>query len=223
MAGLTLTIDPAARKAVRLGWLVAKGLKVGPSSDAFWKEAQGFLDQFAKTHAGLSPAQVPAIARARTILKSTGLDPTRHRIACEALFRRAAAGKGLYRINNLIDLLNVLCLKHMATICAHDLDAITPPVTVRAGRVAEFYSGIDGKGPIELERRVLVADATGPFGNPIADSDRAKIKATTKNALVLAYLPADTAEKEAKELMEAVAREVARQCGGKVGERGVTE
>ena len=52
-------------------------------------------------------AEVPGAADARTLYKALGLDPTKTRPSNEALLRRALKGESLYRINTLVDALNL--------------------------------------------------------------------------------------------------------------------
>ena len=46
-------------------------------------------------------SEVPAIAAARRAFKALGKDPSRYRVSSEALMRRLAQGKALYRINKI--------------------------------------------------------------------------------------------------------------------------
>ena len=46
----------------------------------------------------------------RDAYKAYGKDPSRYRLATESLYRRLSKGNKLYRINNVVDLGNVLSL-----------------------------------------------------------------------------------------------------------------
>ncbi len=45
------------------------------------------------------------------------------------------------------------------------------------------------RGPYELHGKPLLADAAGPFGTPITDSERVRVGPATTRALLVAYLP----------------------------------
>lgn len=132
------------------------------------------------------PAQQPEIAATRGAYKALGKDPSRYRPAAEALLRRAKQGKGLYRINAVVDVNNVLSLETGLSIGVHDLDALTPPLTCRAGRDGESYQGI-GRGDVNLANLPLLADAAGPAGCPTSDSARCAVGPETQRILLVIY------------------------------------
>jgi DNA/RNA-binding domain of Phe-tRNA-synthetase-like protein len=65
--------------------------------------------------------------------------------------------------------------------------SFAPPVVLRAGKPGESYESL--RGPFNLEGKPLLADAEGPFGTPITDSQRVKVTAETRRAWMVAYLP----------------------------------
>jgi len=132
------------------------------------------------------PAQQPAIAAARQAYKALGKDPARYRPAAEALLRRARQGKGVGRINTVVDVNNVLSLETGLSIGTHDLAALTPPLLCRAGQDGESYQGI-GRGEVNLARLPLLADAAGPCGCPTSDSARAAVGTGTTRILMVLY------------------------------------
>jgi DNA/RNA-binding domain of Phe-tRNA-synthetase-like protein len=138
------------------------------------------------------PADPPADgdrAPARKLYRSLGMDPTRHRPSSEALQRRLAKGLGFPRVNALVDGINYCSVALMLPFGGYDLDRLTGDVTMRLGRAGESYEGI-GKPQVNLEGRLTLADDTGPFGNPSADSFRTRVTEQTRNALVTVFAPA---------------------------------
>jgi DNA/RNA-binding domain of Phe-tRNA-synthetase-like protein len=107
--------------------------------------------------------------------------------------------------------------------CVAAEGSFTPPVVLRAGRPGG--SDVSLRGPINLEGKPLLADGEGAFGTPITDSQRVKVTVDTRQAWMVAYLPAgvvtvEAAEKLLEDLLAAapVARvEEAGASGG--GER----
>jgi DNA/RNA-binding domain of Phe-tRNA-synthetase-like protein len=67
------------------------------------------------------------------------------------------------------------------------LGSATPPFVLRAGREGEAMLSM--RGPYELHGKPLLADARGPFGTPITDSERVKVQGETRRAWLVAYLP----------------------------------
>lgn len=116
---------------------------------------------------------LPNVAAARKAYRSCGKDPARYRLSSEALLRRVVQGKGLYKVNNIVDVNNLISLKYHFSIGAFDRDAVAFPVEFRIGRAGEPYEGI-GRGELNIENLPVLADSQGPFGSPTSDSMRTR-------------------------------------------------
>lgn len=55
-------------------------------------------------------SEVAPVAAARKAYRALGKDPGRYRVSSEALLRRIRQGKGLYRINTVVDTNNLVSL-----------------------------------------------------------------------------------------------------------------
>jgi DNA/RNA-binding domain of Phe-tRNA-synthetase-like protein len=127
----------------------------------------------------------PEIVATREAYKKLGKDPSRYRGSSEALVRRIVGGKGLYFINNLVDINNLVSLESFLPIGSYDLEKIDGEFAFRIGRTGESYKGI-GKDVINIADLPVFADSRGPFGSPTSDSERAMITGSTKRfAMVL--------------------------------------
>lgn len=125
---------------------------------------------------------IPNIKDARDGYKVLGKDPSRYRLACESLLRRLVKGNKLYRINNVVDVGNVLSIETSRSIAVLDADKIVGDVEIRVGK-DEMYEGI-GRGQINIENIPVYCDQIGPFGSPTSDTMRTMITDETKNVLV---------------------------------------
>ncbi len=130
----------------------------------------------------------PTSAAVRRLFRQAGCDPTRHRPSSEALLRRLLKGEDLPAIHPLVDLNNCLSVELAVPGCVMAAGSATPPFVLRAGRAGEAMLSM--RGPYELQGKPLLADAAGPFGTPITDSERVKVTRETTRALLVAYLPA---------------------------------
>jgi len=153
---------------------------------------------------GTTIGEVEGIGSVRASYRAMGIDPTKTRPSSEALLRRVLKGQGLYRINTLVDALNLISLKYLVPFGLYDLDRIVPPVRLRRGEEGEGYPGI-GKARVNVAGRPCMADAEGPFGNPTSDSDRTKIVLETTRVLVAPFLPVDTAANRIEEIVTGTA------------------
>lgn len=174
----------AAGVAVGLGVIEAE-VVVAPSGPALERLLDAEVAAVERRLAGGRAQDLPAVAATRAAYKAAGKDPARYRPAAEALLRRVAQGKGLHRINNVVDTNNLLSLATGVSIGTYDTARLEPPLVFRLGRPGESYDGI-GRGPLNLEGLPVFADALGPFGSPSSDSARSMVTAATRTiAMVL--------------------------------------
>jgi len=126
----------------------------------------------------------PQILATRAAYKALGKDPARYRGSAEALLRRIIAGKGLPRINAVVDIINLVSVESRLPIGLYDLAHVQGDIVFRAGRAGETYKGI-GKYDLNLEGLPVFCDALGPHGSPTSDSERTIVTSETKNVLAV--------------------------------------
>jgi DNA/RNA-binding domain of Phe-tRNA-synthetase-like protein len=217
---LDFRIAPDLAGRVRVGLLVLEGVSVGESDRALDAEVDGACASFRERYGGGKSSEVPGAADARTLYKALGIDPTKTRPSNEALLRRALKGETLYRINTLVDALNLVSLRTQLPFGLYDLDRVKPPVVLRKGSAGEGYEGIR-KGFVSVEARPVLVDAEGPFGNPTSDSARTMITLETRNALVVAYAPAGYNLGRLDGVVDTTSGTLVRFCGGAPAERRI--
>jgi len=127
--------------------------------------------------------KIPTILSGRNAYKAFGKDPSRYRLAVESLFRRLSKGNTLYRINNAVDLGNILSINTKKSIAVLDSDSIEGDIHIRLGTNEDEYYGI-GRGKLNIENIPLYEDQIGPFGSSTSDTERTMIKDSTKNILL---------------------------------------
>ncbi len=126
---------------------------------------------------------IPLIKEARDGYKKLGKDPSRYRLACESLLRRIVKGNKLYRINNLVDVGNVLSIETKRSVAVLDYDKIIGDILIRKGQASDEYEGI-GRGKINIENIPLYEDEIGPFGSTTSDTERTMVTNETKKILL---------------------------------------
>jgi DNA/RNA-binding domain of Phe-tRNA-synthetase-like protein len=210
---LDFQIAPDVAGRARVGLLVLEGVSVRASDPALDAEVDRTCASFRERYGEGKSSEVPGAADARTLYKALGIDPTKTRPSNEALLRRALKGETLYRINTLVDALNLVSLREQLPFGLYDLDRVRPPVVLRKGGAGEGYEGIR-KGLVHVEARPVLVDAEGPFGNPTSDSARTMITLEARNALVVAYAPAGYNLGRLNAVLDATAETLARFCGG---------
>jgi DNA/RNA-binding domain of Phe-tRNA-synthetase-like protein len=148
-----------------------------------------------------------AILATRAGYKALGKDPARYRGSAEALLRRVIARKGLPRINNVVDVINLVSVESRLPVGLYDLEHVQGDIVFRAGRAGETYKGI-GKYDLNLEGLPVFCDAVGPHGSPTSDSVRTMVTAATKRviAIIISFGSADGVERWAQRISELLER-----------------
>jgi DNA/RNA-binding domain of Phe-tRNA-synthetase-like protein len=148
------------------------------------------------------PAEIAAV---RTMYKRVGLDPTRTRPSSEALLRRVRKGEPFPRINSMVDVCNWCSLEFQLPYGLYDADRIGGDrVTLRIGAEGESYAGIR-KDDVHVAGRIVLADATGPFGNPTSDSARTMVTTATTRALLVVFAPPEVGAARLREVIDVTA------------------
>src|SRR5258706_9447414 len=131
-----------------------------------------------------SVLESPQILATRAAYKAVGKGPARYRGSAEALLRRVIAGKGLPRINAVVDIINLVSVESRLPIGLYDLAHVSGDIVFRAGRAGETYKGI-GKYDLNLEGLPVFCDPIGPHGSPTSDSERTMVTSETKKGLAV--------------------------------------
>ncbi|HYG65498.1 MAG TPA: phenylalanine--tRNA ligase beta subunit-related protein, partial [Thermoanaerobaculia bacterium] len=122
------------------------------------------------------------------------------------LLRRVLKGEELPAIHPLVDLNNCLSVILGVPSCTAAEGTFDPPVTLRAGRDGESFESL--RGPLGLAGKPLLADPAGPFGTPISDGERIRIRDETRRAWLALYLPRGAVSAEtARETLEGLLAE----------------
>ncbi|EQB89488.1 DNA/RNA-binding domain of Phe-tRNA-synthetase-like protein [Clostridium punense] len=123
------------------------------------------------------------IDSSRRAYKTLGKDPSRYRLSSESLVKRIVKGNELYKVNNVVDINNLISLTSCYSVGTYDLDKIEGNIYFTVGREGETYEGI-GRGLINLENIPLFTDDKGHFGSTTSDSTRAMITSETSHILL---------------------------------------
>lgn len=178
----SLTIDPrivAGAPDMQIGFLRCRVVN-STTSDSLWSLINAEAEAIsARYPAPLDINQRSAIAATRALYKAVGKDPNRYRGSAEAMCRRIVRGLGLYRINTLVDIVNLFSIHSGYAIGGFDADKIAGmELTLGVGREGEPFEGI-GRGPLNIEGMPVYRDAVGGIGTPTSDNERTKMGLST--------------------------------------------
>lgn len=139
--------------------------------------------------------EIENIKNTREAYKYLGKSPSSYRNASEAMLRRIVKGNGLYHINNVVDIHNIISVKTGFSIGSYDLENLSEEIVWRSADKGEQYQGI-GKNEINIEFLPTLYDEIGAFGNPTSDSQRAMIKNGKKRVMTVVYSFSEASELE---------------------------
>lgn len=168
-----------------LGVLVYS-VQVASSSPALLEEFDRTVSQLAGQFALDTIAKQPHIAATRRAYKALGASPHDHRNAAEAMLRRVVKQAGLYHINNVVEVNNLLSISSGYSIGSYDLDQLQGPVVLDTPPDGTRYEGI-GKGALTIAHLPVLRDDLGWFGNPSSDSRRAMIQPGARRVASVLY------------------------------------
>jgi DNA/RNA-binding domain of Phe-tRNA-synthetase-like protein len=144
------------------GVIHSVGVTNGPSPDAL---IEAFRAEQASVLAriGSTPlSELPSIAAWRRAFRAFGVDPTAYRSAGEALLRRLTKQGSIPSINSLVDIGNLVAIRHALPVAMFDQQAMTGGTTVRFATGEETFTDL-GSGERESPEpgEVIFVDDAG--------------------------------------------------------------
>ncbi|MFW9918509.1 MAG: B3/4 domain-containing protein, partial [Candidatus Thorarchaeota archaeon] len=120
---------------------------------------------------------------------SFGMDPTKLRVSSEALLRRIVNGLNLWRVSNIVDIVNLASAHHKIPIGLIDISKIQGSLQVRQAKPDEVFTRIGGETKVCRGREIVLADEEKIvcFGYATHDSDHAKVTSKSKSIYVVMY------------------------------------
>ncbi|WP_411682479.1 B3/4 domain-containing protein [Clostridium thailandense] len=165
-----------------IGAIEAK-IRVKESDELLWKEISSLCSKIEKENSLEDVLKIYNIKAARDAYKKLGKDPSRYRVSSESLVRRVTKGNELYRVNNIVDINNLISIYSFNPVCAYDIDKIDPEIYFTIGEEGDYYEGI-GRGQVNLSNLPVFKDSQGEFGSTTSDSIRAMVTENTEKLLM---------------------------------------
>ncbi len=208
-----LRIDEEMKKlwpATRVGCLQYR-VKVEKKNEELWEYLK--KDIFRKTKDEIfdyGVNEIPNIKESRAAYRAFGKDPSRYRVSSEALIRRIGQGKGLYEVNTVVDVNNLISIESGFSAGSYDVEKLGDRLVFRIGKKGETYQGI-GKDEVNIEALPVLSDEEGAIGSSTSDSRRAMITEDAREVLTLIYSFSDNQDLEkamesGKKYLEAYAK-----------------
>lgn len=211
--GRSLAINPGIADRVSCGAMILDDVAAGDPGPLA-AEIAALAAVLRERHAGREPSAIAGLREARTLYKSFGMDPSRHRPSSEALLRRVLKGADLYRLGNVVDACNLASLSFLLPIGLYDLARIHGDIELRLGAANDHYAGIR-KDTVHVADRLALFDALGPFGSPTSDSLRTCADPGTTTLLAVVMATAEYPASAMSAHLDLVADLFARHCAAR--------
>lgn len=177
------------RPGLSVAMVVIDDLKIGQSTLSFENYEQVTFNEI-RSNMTLEDAKDDPIFRSyRDLYWSFGMDPTKLRVSSEAVLRRILKGQNLWRISDIVDIINLASAYHKIPIGLIDESKLKGDLIIRTANKSEVFQRIGGKTIVCRGREIVVADNEKIvcFGYATHDSELTMITKTSKRVLVLLY------------------------------------
>lgn len=125
--------------SICFGIIIGRGLAVTESSKADQEELKMAEAEMRTRVVPEEIRNLPNVAASRTVLTKAGINPNKFTPSVEAMLKRVAKGNDLSVINALVDLCNVISIRHGISLGGHDLKDIHYDLEVRFSRAGDRF------------------------------------------------------------------------------------
>jgi DNA/RNA-binding domain of Phe-tRNA-synthetase-like protein len=160
---------------------------------------------------------VPEVIAFQEILRKVGVNPRKLQPSVERLLSFALRRGALPAINTLVDAYNLISVRTLCSLGAHDLDQITLPVTLRMLTGGESFTPLGQQEPAPVD--------AGEFGYvdgadrllcrlDVLQADFSKVLTRTVNALLIVEGTSAHAPAALQQAVTQSVETITRYCGG---------
>ena len=210
--------EECRRLGLRAGAVVFRGVRVTAADPRLRaeiaREAQAIRARFADP---LAVRSLPEAIAFQDLLRRVGVNPRREQPSVERLLTFVLKRGDLPAINSLVDAYNLVSVRSLCSLGAHDLDRIAPPAALRllTGRETFTPLGRDAEVPVTAGEYAY-ADARDRVlcRLDVLQADFSKVTTDTVNALLIVEATAAHPPGAARQALADVVDLVTRYCGG---------
>lgn len=194
---MTITISDKIKNscpALQLG-VIRATVSNSETSDELWSKLLEQSENIRTTYNIEEINKRPEILSTRQAYKKLGKDPNRYRPSSEALCRRIVRDIPIYRLNTLVDIINIVSIASGYSIEAFDYEKIQGNLILDTGRNDDQFDAIE-RGMLNIEGLPVFRDEISGIGTPTSDCERTKITMETTEILIIIndYLGSSTLE-----------------------------
>jgi DNA/RNA-binding domain of Phe-tRNA-synthetase-like protein len=213
-----LVTDECRRLGLRAGAIFFRDIHIEARSQALADEIRREAQLVQTRYAGVEAIHVlPEVTAFQELLRRVGVNPRRDQPSVERLLGYALKRGDLPAVNNLVDAYNLVSIRSLCSLGAHDLDQIDTPVSL------QLLSGLETFTPLGSDK--LLSINAGEFGYvdargrvlcrlDVMQADFSKVTSATRNALLIVEGTTAHAPEHLQRTMEEVIAVVIEHCRG---------
>jgi lysyl-tRNA synthetase class 2 len=201
-----------------LGALSAQGLDNRSSSDEITHLIQAAEAEIRNNFNRENLSQEPRIRSWRAAYREFGAKPKKHLSSVESLYRWILSGKDWRPINKIVDIYNLISIKHMIPLGGDDLSKTEGDITLKIAKGGESFTPLNSD-MTETARpdEVIYMDDKNVLCRRWnwRECDKTKMTVDTQDVLIVAEGLLPVSKKEISAAVEELERLTKTFCGGK--------
>ena len=214
------TVSPSCRKmGLHSRALLFRDVSIRPSPPDFPERvrqvAEDLRSRFPTPRSVRETARVVAL---HSIFRAVGINPRKLQPSCERLVQLALKRGAIPSINNLVDTCNLVSLRWICSLGAHDLDRLSPPVELRLLNGDETFVPLGSREPESF--------GPGEFGYvdagnrlicrlDVRQAEFSKITSETTNMLLIVGATHALGAADVDRILAETLDRVTEACGGR--------
>jgi DNA/RNA-binding domain of Phe-tRNA-synthetase-like protein len=216
---MTFSVSPDCRQlGLRAGAILFRDVTVGDASSELRaliaQEVKRIRTAYADPQAVRS---LPEVVSFQEILRKVGVNPRKEQPSVERLLAFALRRASLPAINSLVDAYNLVSVRRLCSLGAHDLDKIALPVSLIVLTGLETFAALGRDQPQAVTAGEFgYVDAAGRVlcRLDLLQADFSKVTHATRNALLIIEGTADRASEALQTAFSDAIEIITRHCGG---------
>lgn len=204
---------------LNLGVVIAKQIDNLGKSDEIMHMIRDRENEIREQYSTETLSQEPKIESWRRAYSSFGAKPKKYKSSVESLYRMILKGVDLRHINKIVDIFNVISIKHMVPAGGDDTDKVDGNIALRFAREGEPFTALHSEQTeTTKEGEVIYADNRDVLCRRWnwRECDKTKMTEDTKEVvLVVEGLP-PVIQEEMSLILEEFKQLIEEYCGGKI-------
>jgi DNA/RNA-binding domain of Phe-tRNA-synthetase-like protein len=213
-----LVTEECRRLGLRAGTIFFRNLRIEARSQVLADEIRREAQLVRTRYAGVDALHVlPEVTAFQERLRRVGVNPRRDQPSVERLLGYALKRGDLPAVNNLVDAYNLVSIRSLCSLGAHDLDLIDAPISLHLLSGLEIFTPLGSSKPLLIHAGEFgYVDARGRVlcRLDVNQADFSKVTRVTRNALLIVEGTTAHAPEHLQRTMEEVIAVVIEHCGG---------